>query len=58
MLGYNVHSDVHSDVQDDVHGVHSDQEECISMTMSGLKLIDRIRKKQTTKAEQILKEYL
>ena len=45
LLGYNVESG----------GVQSEQEECISMTMSGLKLIDRIRKKQTTKAEQILK---
>ena len=40
------------------YNVDSDQEECISMTMSGLKLIDRIRKKQTTKAEQILQESL
>ena len=40
------------------YNVHSDEEECISMTMSGLKLIDRIRKKQTIKAERILQESL
>ena len=40
------------------YDVHSDQEECISMTMSGLKLIDRIRNKQRTKAEKILQENL
>ena len=38
------------------YSVHSEQEECISMTMSGLKLIDRIRRKQTKKAEKILRE--
>ena len=38
--------------------VDSQKEECISMTMSGLKLIDRIRNKQIVTAQRILKQNL
>ena len=38
--------------------VNSQEEDCISMTMSGLKLIERVRSKQTVAAQKVLQQRL